>query len=81
MATVAELRPGDLVTNASMAATYVAQAPHPIWPHLRLVIWRMADGSWSHDALDPQQYVGIAVAGTHDELQQRLRAALLEGLD
>lgn len=75
MAMVAELTAGDLVTNGGMSAVFIIRGPHPIWPGLALVIWRLDDGSWSFDALDFHQDVGDVTlpAGR----QERLRAALL----
>jgi hypothetical protein len=59
MATVIQLVPGEKVADPMGAEhTFVAQTPHPLYPSLQLVIWRMADGSWSHDALSPAQDVG-----------------------
>lgn len=75
--TVDQLLPGDVVTNAGTSATYIAQTDHPIWPRLRLVVWRMADGSWSHDALDPHQDVGTVARTTPEERMRALRGALL----
>lgn len=86
--TVLELQPGDLVTlpspNGYVSSTFVAQTAHPIWPHLRLVIWRTdpklgLPGDWSHDALDPHQVVGTVTPATSAERAERLRAALLGG--
>jgi hypothetical protein len=80
-ATVETLRPGQVVSipELGLSATFVQQAPHPIWPNLRLVIWKMADGSWSHDALDPRQDVGEIEPATPEALLANLRAALLGG--
>ena len=62
MTTVADLEPGDRLTmpwpfggTGEKTSTFVAQCPHPLWPHLQLVIWRMDDLTWSHDALDARQ--------------------------
>lgn len=82
--TVMDLQPGDLVNHGAHSATFVAQTSHPIWPHLRLVIWRVPEslglpGNWSHDALDRRQVVGTVRPATHFERQERLRAALLGG--
>jgi hypothetical protein len=77
MATVADLVPGDLVRNAGMEAVYVTQSPHPLYPGLRLVIWRLGDG-WSLDALDSRQEVGeVRLASDFDARMARLRGALL----
>lgn len=72
-----ELTPGDLVRHIGMSATFIARTAHPIWPHLQLVIWRLEDGSWSHDALDAGQEVGIVEPTSDTDRQQRLRGALL----
>ena len=78
---VADLTPGDLfdVPFRGGTAVFVAQVdPHPIWPYLRLVIWRMGDGSWSHDALDARQDVGEPrLPASPQERAERVRAALL----
>jgi hypothetical protein len=70
---VMDLPPGVKVDGH----TFVAQAHHPIYPGLMLVIWRMANGSWSHDALDPRQEVGEPEPWTSTGLVENLRAALL----
>ena len=59
MATVASLIPGDLVRNGDMEAVFIARVPHPLYPGLQLVTWRLGDG-WSFDALDARQEVGRA---------------------
>ena len=76
MATVAELIPGDLVTQAGMSGVFISRSAHPIWPYLMLVTWRLHD-RWSLDALDPMQEVGEVVPSAIAERQARLRAALL----
>lgn len=57
---------------------FVAQTEHPIYPQLRLVVWRLNDGSWSHDALSPLQEVGTPEPSTADERSARLLTALLD---
>lgn len=79
MTRVIDLLPGDIVTTDSTSATYIAQTRHPLWNHLQLVIWRMADGSWSHDALSPAQDVGEALPSSPYEREQQLRKVLLGG--
>jgi hypothetical protein len=76
-----ELTPGDLVTNAGvgMFAVFIARTTHPIWPQLQLVIWRLDDGSWSHDALDARQEVGEISPSNEADRSTRLRKALLDG--
>lgn len=78
MAQVSELLPGDLVSQAGMSAVFVTHCQHPIWPHLRMVIWRLDDGSWSHDALRADQDVGAITDATSEERRDRLRHAVLD---
>lgn len=81
---VADLTPGDVVALPILGqpTTFVGSlTPHPLYPGLTLVVWRLPDGhpagQWSHDALDPQQYVGEVVS-TPAERRQNLRRALLD---
>jgi len=47
-----DLAPGDVVTIGTSKACYVGRVdPHPLWPRMSLVIWRMGTGGWSLDAL------------------------------
>jgi hypothetical protein len=57
---VIDLIPGVKIldTFTGKSHTYVAQCRHPLYRGLQLVVWRMADGSWSHDALSCVQDVG-----------------------
>lgn len=80
MTTVEELMPGDRVVHAEDSAIFVARTTHPIWPHLQLVVWRMEDRSWSHDALSAHQEIfGTVEQASADERMLRLRRALLGG--
>lgn len=74
---VRDLHPGDIVTSGGSTATYVHQTDHPYWPLLRLVIWRMPDGSVSLDALSSEQEVGDVAPQTRSKRAASLRAALL----
>lgn len=74
---VTQLQPGDLVRSGPDSAVYIEQAPHPLYRGLRLVIWKMPDGTWSHDALKPGQDVGEAVPSTPAQRRVRLAYALL----
>jgi hypothetical protein len=76
---VSDLLPGDRVTQGADSAVFVAQTEHPLWPDLRLVVWRLANGMWSHDALSPAQDVGEMTPSTADERKGRLQSALLGG--
>jgi hypothetical protein len=44
VSTVEELLPGDLVTIGGRRAVFITWCLHPVWEHLRLVIWRLDDG-------------------------------------
>jgi len=76
MATVADLLPGDLVTNSIESAVFIACTPHPLYSGLMFVTWRLADGSWSHDALSAAQEVGDVTPADFAARRERLRAAL-----
>lgn len=79
---VAQLTPGDLIGSAAgRTALYITQSEHPIWPSLRLVIWRLSDGTWSFDALSSQQEVGVQLSRNEPpgRRELRLRDALLGG--
>lgn len=77
MVTVQDLVPGDLVSAFERSAVFVAQTDHPLYLHpIRLVVWKLDDGTWSHDALDYRQEVGERVPSTVDERMARLRGAL-----
>lgn len=74
---VDDLRPGDVFDTAmpdEPRACFVAQVDHPAFLGLRLVIWRISGGRWSHDALAPRQDLGAPVERGGDT---RCRAAVL----
>lgn len=79
MTTVRELIPGDVVSGplGVLQATYVGRTDHPIYPGLQLVIWRMSDGGWSHDALLADQEVGATEPTDAEGREAALRRALL----
>jgi hypothetical protein len=77
MATVSSLLPGDHVDLMGTGAIYVAQTDHPLYPGLRLVVWKLDSGEWSHDALSAAQYVGEI--DVHADRAANLRAALTPG--
>lgn len=78
MATVQNLIPGDVVLNPiGDKATFIARTEHPLFAGLQLVVWRMKDGSWSHDALSERQDVGEVERSTPDQRRDALSAALL----
>lgn len=75
---VIDLMPGIKILDPVRGShTYVAQCPHPLYKRLQLVIWRLADGTWSHDALSPVQDVGDPDL-TQTEYEQNLREAFHE---
>jgi hypothetical protein len=71
-----DLIPGDEVTLAGRSAVFIARTDHPLYSILDLVIWRLDDGSWSHDALDPRQEVGEVTPSDLATRIGRLRSAL-----
>ncbi|MGH9151338.1 MAG: hypothetical protein ACRD03_02805 [Acidimicrobiales bacterium] len=84
--TVADLQPGDRLTMLSpftpggeQSSTFVQRCQHPIWTSLQLVIWRMDDGTWLHDALDARQGLPGTIDRAYDDAERtaRLRAAVL----
>ena len=80
MTTVRERAPGDVVDGpGEMSATFIAATEHPIYGGLKLVTWRMSDGSVSLDALSPFQYVGDARRTDTIRREAALREALLPG--
>jgi hypothetical protein len=46
-----------------MSGTFIASCDHPLFDGFTLVIWKMEDGTWSHDALLATQEVGEVVPG------------------
>lgn len=77
MTTVNHLFPGDVVRTPVGSATFIAATDHPLFTGLQLVTWRMADGTWSLDALSGEQEVGQAEATDAAARREALRAALL----
>lgn len=79
---VMDLQPGDKVRIADQEGIFIASvSPHPLYPQLWMVIWRMIGGRiqdrWSHDALSPLQDVGEVVQPrTKECFEARLRFAL-----
>jgi hypothetical protein len=79
-----ELTPGNMVEIPSLGrSVFVGMiSPHPLYPDLALVIWRMDNGTWSLDALLPGLELPDATEVTGRTPTQRdanLRAALLNG--
>jgi hypothetical protein len=79
VATVADLFPGDTVTQGGETAVFIAKAPHPAYATLYLVIWKLADGTWSLDALRGEQEVGDVLAAGGDARWHRVQQAFHGG--
>lgn len=76
MTRVADLQPGDLVTQGGESAVFIVSTQHHAYRALRLVIWRLDDGTISADALAYIQEVGEVTTATPRERYDRLMAAL-----
>jgi hypothetical protein len=74
---VMDLQPGQRIHVGGMSAIFVARTRHPIWPTMQLVVWKMDDGTWSHDALSMTQDVGQPDPWTVESLLGNLKEALL----
>lgn len=79
MSTVCDLVPGDTVVLNGTPAIFITRTQHPLWPQLELVIWRLPDGSWSHDALSVDQFVGQAQPADVFSRKAALQRAVLGG--
>lgn len=78
MTKVKELTAGDKVELAGHSAIFVTEGPHPLYPKLRLVVWRVDGREWSFDALSAEQEVGEVVQGeTAETRNKRLRQILM----
>lgn len=77
MSTVIELQPGDLVVlpGAEVTGVFITGCRHPLYGLLRLVVWRLSDGSWSFDALSELQDIGHIQPTTPGERFARLKEA------
>lgn len=78
--TVRSLVPGDIVVDPATGKrhTFVVECVHPIWRELALVVWKMADGTWMHDALGwDQEIFGQVEESTPQQRMEALRRALL----
>jgi hypothetical protein len=70
---VDELYPGDVIqVPHGRKATFIVATQHPVWAHLRLVIWRMDDGEVMFDALHNAQDVGERVDGGVEQLRKAI---------
>jgi len=77
------LIPGDIVTDPlGNEHIFIGSIrPHPLWVTLDMVIWKLADGTWSFDALHPLQDVGEPKQVKSSERVQQVRYALLGDSD
>lgn len=57
--------------------TFIAKCPHPYYDGLELVIWRLANGELSFDALRPQQeLIGEVIPGSREAWKQNVKVAM-----
>lgn len=84
---VDRLQPGDVVIMEPGAGphswgVFIAQvAVHPIYPELSLVVWRLANGVYSFDALRHKQEIpGRLLQQTPEQQRQTQRWALGQNL-
>lgn len=79
-----DLAPGTVLVDhvEGHRHTFVALVPsHPLYPQLRMVIWRRDNGEWYHDALSGMMDVSIVgdIESTDpDILQANLKRSLLD---
>lgn len=59
---IMDLQPGDVfrmpdlgLGDGQKEGIFVGRLDHPLYGNLQLVLWRMADGTWHHDALSAFQ--------------------------
>lgn len=74
---VLDLMPGmqfEDVARGNGLNTFIARTPHPYYPGLDLVIWRLCDGELSLDALHPMQELGECVPAQANPLGNRATA-------
>lgn len=79
---VRDLVPGDRVKAQYAEVTFIVATAHPLWPHLKLVIWKTDDDKTLMDALDADQVLHDridTIESTPEEREARLRHALLPG--
>jgi hypothetical protein len=84
---VKNLEPGTMVkypgARGRRAVVIAVHHPHPYWPTLSLVVWRMPHG-WSEtdrfslDALDPEQMIEDTIPEDRHTRTENVRRALTE---
>lgn len=77
-----DLTPGDVfvpdtghkVFTKKDGITFIGHiTPHPFYPHLWMVIWRMPNGNVSMDALNPLQEIqGVWVRNSREDLKRAI---------
>jgi hypothetical protein len=75
MARVLDLLPGEIVHQGEEYATFIAAMKHPVYQGLRLVIWKLQDGTWSLDALSIYQVVGTVEPSSIVDRWDRIQRA------
>ena len=77
---VNDLQPGDEVRlfGIEITGVFIAKAPHQRYPGLELVVWKLSDGTWSYDALSPEQDIGYITPSAGEERGARLLNAFIE---
>ena len=73
---VCDLRPGDVIENIGIRATFITHTAHPLYMALRLVVWYLDIDEYSFDALSLGQEVGQRKEMGFRDRVLGLRAAL-----
>jgi hypothetical protein len=73
---VRDLVGGDLISLGHGSATFIGRSEHPRYPGLALVVWVLADGRPSLDALSYDQVVGELSNERDDGWAARLTDAM-----
>jgi len=73
---VCDLKPGDVIENIGIRATFITHTAHPLYMALRLVVWRLDTDEYSFDALSLGEEVGKRMEMTFRERISGLQAAL-----
>lgn len=77
---IRDLTPGAIIHQpgpSGLRATFVAAIEHPLFDGLAMVIWKMEDGEWMHDALSWAQDIGEPEPQSIEVYKYNLRCALL----
>jgi hypothetical protein len=78
MSTVRDLLPGDIVTlpGSEVSGVFITADHHATYPGLKLVVWKLSDGTFSFDALNLDQHIGQIQPAGPEQRQEQLRRAL-----